>query len=107
MILTSGLMSAYRSSIGLAQRRERRRQKKEIVNPAKAISVSSGSPSAESRKSSKRKNRKRASKGEKDNVPSGMPFMHGFVAKNVGKQRLTVSYVFSFRQGLSLVPQPR
>lgn len=75
-------------NIGLAERRERRRAKKAIVDP-KPDSLASSASDNESDSKRKRKETK-AKKTKRLNIPAGLALMHGFSATNIGKNRLTV-----------------
>ncbi|KAJ7700014.1 hypothetical protein B0H17DRAFT_274889 [Mycena rosella] len=68
-----------------AQRRERKRVKRAIVQPKEA----SEPDTASSQGNAKSKKRTKA-KDKKTKVPAGFALMHGFTATNVGKNRLTV-----------------
>ncbi|KLO16324.1 hypothetical protein SCHPADRAFT_995152 [Schizopora paradoxa] len=87
----------------LDERKERRRVKREIVNP-KEVHETDEESDNKPKQSDKRKARtsKRVNKDEdhqlgKGNkkLPAGLALMHGFNATNVGKQRLTVGNIAS------------
>ena len=71
----------------MAQRRARRRRKKEITAP-KAHDAEIVSDVEELERSNPCK--EKTAKRNKEKVPVGLALMHGFNASNVGKQRLTV-----------------
>ena len=74
---------------GLADRRERKREKREIMNPREATK-----PSTTTRKHERKDN---AASGpghkKKQKIPAGFALMHGFSSANVGKNRLTVRVI--------------
>lgn len=76
--------------IGLAERRERRRVKRAIVAPKALIDAASdeedGSDSGAMKATKATKQRKKKS----TSLAAGLALMHGFTAKNIGKNRLTV-----------------
>ncbi|KAH9894248.1 hypothetical protein C8Q73DRAFT_695021 [Cubamyces lactineus] len=76
----------------LAERRERRRAKKAIVDPEiKPVESDSGGDDDEDREQAKaRRGSKKAAKGKGLKMPAGLALMHGFSATNIGKNRLTV-----------------
>jgi hypothetical protein len=69
---------------GLADRRERKREKREIMNPREATK-----PSTTTRKERK-DNATSGPANKKQKIPAGFALMHGFSSANVGKSRLTV-----------------
>ncbi|KAJ7638746.1 hypothetical protein FB45DRAFT_1054990 [Roridomyces roridus] len=79
----------------LLERRERKRAKRAIVQPkepSEAETASSGKP----------KKKSKTAKEKKSKVPAGFALMHGFSARNVGKNRLTLkppSNVGVFKKG--------
>ncbi|KAI0352704.1 hypothetical protein OH77DRAFT_1591835 [Trametes cingulata] len=76
----------------LAERRERRRAKKAIVDPKPKPAASESDE--EETLANRRHDTKHASKKGKKNkgpkMPAGLALMHGFSATNVGKNRLTL-----------------
>lgn len=74
--------------VGLAERRERRRVKKAIVDPKLDPLTSGEDEEIERQCGARRKSKAKAGKGLK--MPAGLALMHGFTAANVGKNRLTV-----------------
>ncbi|RDX53112.1 hypothetical protein OH76DRAFT_1480144 [Lentinus brumalis] len=74
----------------LTERRERRRAKKAIIDPKPAPPESEHSDDEESAKGKPTK--KAAKKGKGLNIPAGLALMHGFSAKNIGKNRLTLNF---------------
>lgn len=76
-----------RIQTGLAERRERRRAKKAIVDP-KPDPPASNVYSHDSDDGKKKSSGKR---GKGLNIPAGLALMHGFSATNIGKNRLTVN----------------
>ena len=76
---------------GMNARRERRREKREIVNPKKRkVSPERDSGEDEPDEGGK-ESKKKGAKPKKQKIPAGLALMHGFSATNVGKSRLTVS----------------
>ncbi|KAI5826589.1 hypothetical protein K523DRAFT_419131 [Schizophyllum commune Tattone D] len=75
----------------LEERRERKRAKRAIVNPEKAdIVVEPGTSYSEAKgKKAKGKGKGKREKGS-EKTPAAYALMHGFVATNVGKNRLTM-----------------
>lgn len=82
---------------GLADRRERKRTRREIMKPL-PVEDEDEDPSADGdddddrgggRRSSRR-NKSQAKKTRKPKLPAGLSLMQGFIATNVGKSRLTV-----------------
>lgn len=71
--------------IGLADRRERKREKREIMNPREAAKPST---------TTGKERRDNATGGptnkKKQKIAAGFALMHGFSSANVGKSRLTV-----------------
>ncbi|TBU40455.1 hypothetical protein BD309DRAFT_967431 [Dichomitus squalens] len=75
----------------LAERRERRRAKKAIVNPKPPPPLSdSSTDNGEGDTHAKKKQKRKGKKGKGVNIPAGLALMHGFSATNVGKNRLTL-----------------
>ncbi|PIL36747.1 hypothetical protein GSI_00436 [Ganoderma sinense ZZ0214-1] len=70
----------------LAERRERRRAKKAIVDPKPSPPASETS----SHDSGDRKKKLNGKKGKGLSMPAGLALMHGFSATNIGKNRLTL-----------------
>ncbi len=68
---------------GLADRRERKREKREIMNPREA------KPSTATRKERKN-NATSGPTNKKQKIPAGFALMHGFSSASIGKSRLTV-----------------
>ena len=85
--LTIVTNASFHTFLGRAERRERKRIKKAIVQP-KEITESDGTGEGNhlisNRKGKKEKTRK------KPKIPTALALMHGFAATNVGKNRLTV-----------------
>ncbi|KAJ8501431.1 hypothetical protein ONZ51_g594 [Trametes cubensis] len=75
----------------LAERRERRRVKKAIVDP-KIIRVESdsGDDNEDRGRAKARKASTKTAKSKGLRMPAGLALMHGFSATNIGKNRLTV-----------------
>ncbi|KAI5893766.1 uncharacterized protein SCHCODRAFT_01184989 [Schizophyllum commune H4-8] len=75
----------------LEERRERKRAKRAIVNPEKAeIVVEPGTSYSEAKeRKGKGKAKAKRTKGS-EKTPAAFALMHGFVATNVGKNRLTM-----------------
>ena len=70
---------------GLADRRERKREKREIMNPREA------KPSTTAGKERKENATGRPSNSKKkQKIPAGLALMHGFSSASVGNSRLTV-----------------
>ncbi|KAI0771461.1 hypothetical protein BD413DRAFT_548710 [Trametes elegans] len=85
----------------LAERRERRRAKKAIVDPRpKATENSSDEEPDSERRDTSRKASKKKNKGL--SVPAGLALMHGFSATNLGKKRLTVGDVTPMHLTISI-----
>lgn len=92
--LFSTLCAANSLPSGLAQRRARRRQKKDIVDPrleseTSLSCVDSDDKGVQQTRSRNKKNVGRK-KAPKNKLPAGLALMHGFSAKNIAKHRLTV-----------------
>ena len=75
--------------IGLAERRERRRTKRAIVAPKVPIDATSAEEDGSTGVAPKTT---KATKGKRKNtsLAAGLALMHGFTAKNIGRNRLTV-----------------
>ncbi|RPD61951.1 hypothetical protein L226DRAFT_613293 [Lentinus tigrinus ALCF2SS1-7] len=73
----------------LAERRNRRRAKKAIVDPKPPPADSQSSEEDDLPKGKETK--KTTKKGKGLNIPAGLALMHGFSAKNIGKNRLTMN----------------
>ena len=73
---------------GLAERRERKRIKKAIVQPNECDGTDEENHTMSNRKGKKGKTK------TKPKVPAALALMHGFAATNVGKNRLTVGGSF-------------
>ena len=71
---------------GMDQGKQRRKEKRDIVNPKKR----KASPTDDDSDGSTQKKRA-GKKSKRQKVPVGLALMHGFSATNVGKSRLTVS----------------
>lgn len=84
----------------LANRRERRREKKAIVNSRKPDS------DAETNVDEPEDSRKmKSNKKDKKGLAAGLALMHGFSASNVGPGRLTVSFsVSGLRKDTKIYP---
>jgi hypothetical protein len=82
------VMLPFASSTGMTERRERKRVKRAIVRPDNSESDHDGGSVISQGKTTKKAKGK---KGMKQTLFSGLAFMHGFSATNVGKNRLTVS----------------
>jgi len=67
---------------GLTERRERKRAKREIMNPRE---VKTGKGEKENKNDAHGSNDKK-----KQKIPAGLALMHGFASVSVGKSRLTV-----------------
>lgn len=76
---------------GLADRRERKRAKKDIVNPGRVEKPVSEDDGCSSNRRTRPKSGDMKEKLRKTKVPAGLALMYGFNAKNVGNNRLTVS----------------
>jgi hypothetical protein len=72
---------------GLADRRERKREKREIMNPREVTK-----PSTTTRKGRK-DDVTSGPANKKQKIPAGFALMHGFTSANVGKSRLTVRVI--------------
>ncbi|KAI0829425.1 hypothetical protein BC628DRAFT_1360473 [Trametes gibbosa] len=79
----------------LAERRERRRAKKAIVDPKPNPPESGSEEDVDDghRARSTKKTSKKGKKGKGLNMPAGLALMHGFSATNIGKNRLTLNPV--------------
>lgn len=97
-IVQSAQSTSNDTAIGMNARKERRRERREIVNPKKR----KDSPERNSEDGSKsggdtatgKKPKKKGGKNKKQKIPAGLALMHGFSATNVGKSRLTVSNIY-------------
>lgn len=92
--LFSSFYAANSLPSGLAQRRARRRRKKDIVDPrleseTSLSCVDSDDKGVQQTRSRNKKNVGRK-KAPKNKLPAGLALMHGFSAKNIAKHRLTV-----------------
>jgi hypothetical protein len=70
---------------GLADRRERKREKREIMNPREVTKRSTTT-----RKEGKDDVTSGPTNKKKQKISAGFALMHGFSSANVGKSRLTV-----------------
>lgn len=98
MAFTCSRNTFHRPHIGLAERRERRREKREIVKePVKGVVDDSDKENENDNTANGRTGTKYLSKkkGGRPQAP-GLALMHGFSSKAVGKNRLTVSSHFDY-----------
>lgn len=95
--LFSGIEQTLTSTTaGLADRRERKRAKRAIIDPKARAKSPRGAKSADHEADDSlagyaQPSHKGGKKSRKAKTPAGMALMYGFAANNVGKNRLTVS----------------
>lgn len=77
--------------LGLTERRERKRARREIAQPNELVVPESGDDESEGSFTFPDSKVTKNKKAKKAKVPAGFALMHGFTATNVGKNRLTVS----------------
>jgi hypothetical protein len=79
--------------IGLAQRRARKRAKRDIINPDRKSTeqIHSAINDTDREVLSRPSKGNKDKKGKKAKLPAGLALLHGFSASNIGQKRLTVS----------------
>lgn len=75
--------------VGLAERRERRRKKRAVIQPKSKDSEEAPDVCASD---NDKTDEKKSQKKKGVSMSTGLALMHGFTANNIGKNRLTVSH---------------
>lgn len=89
----------FMHATGLSERRERKRARREIMNPREVKVDTRG-------EKENRNDEKKGPNDKKHKIPAGLALMHGFSSTSVGKGRLTVRTSSSI-VGVSPYPTPR
>lgn len=76
--------------IGLAERRERRRTKRAIVAPKVPIDAACDEENGSTGVAPKTTKATKGKRKKSTSLAAGLALMHGFTAKNIGRNRLTV-----------------
>lgn len=84
MILLYSVHDHAKKKKGLAQRRARREAKKKIIAGPQTESSTKVEVNVQA------KSRTKVKENTKQDLPAGLALMHGFSAKNIGRNRITV-----------------